>query len=113
MKDNLGRLQDILDSIERIEKYALKGKLSFEQDELIQNWFVRNLQIIGEASRKLSSDVHNNNPQIPWRKIIGMRNILVHDYFEIDLEAVWMVIENDLSDLKNSIKELKSKLRDE
>lgn len=106
MKDDQGRVQDILEAIERIEKYAIKGKSFFLKDELIQNWMIRNLQIIGEASRSLSAKFRDEHVEIPWKEIIGMRHILVHDYFDIDLEAVWLAIENDLRPLKNSIKKL-------
>jgi uncharacterized protein with HEPN domain len=55
-------------------------------------WFFRHLQIIGESASKLPEGVRNLAPDIPWHKIIGMRNILVHDYFAIDLDAVWNTV---------------------
>ena len=96
MRDLGERLEDILEAIGHIERYAARGRAAFENDELIQNWFVRHLQIIGEAVRALSDEVHNAEPEIPWSKIIGMRHILVHDYFSIDTETVWSAIERDL-----------------
>ena len=92
MRDDRQRLQDILEAIELIEKYASKGRAAFEQDELIQIWFLRHLQIIGEASRALSDNIRESHPEIPWAKIIGMRHILVHNYFEIDLPIVWNAV---------------------
>jgi uncharacterized protein with HEPN domain len=100
MRDNGERLQDILDAIENIEKYAAQGRAAFEQDELIQVWFLQHLQIIGEASRALSAHIRKNHPEVSWGKIIGMRNILVHNYFEIDLPVVWNAVERELPDLK-------------
>ncbi|XGV95658.1 MAG: DUF86 domain-containing protein [Leptolyngbya sp. BL-A-14] len=103
MRDDREKLQDILEAIERIERYAIRGRQAFEQDELIQGWFVQNLQVIGEAARALSAITRTQNPDRPWSKIIGMRNVLAHNYFEIDLELVWSAIEHDLPNLKHNI----------
>ncbi|MGF1672863.1 MAG: DUF86 domain-containing protein, partial [Rivularia sp. (in: cyanobacteria)] len=97
---------DILEAIERINKYAVQGRKNFEENELIQSWFMQNLQIIGEASRALSADIREQNPQVPWSQIIGMRNVLTHNYFEIDLDVVWLVIERELPNLKPQIKSI-------
>ena len=104
MRDEKERLFDILDAIERIKKYAAKGRVAFEQDELIQNWIVHHLQVIGEAAANLSYEFTGTHPEIPWDKIIGMRNILVHHYFGIDLNVVWSAVENDLPVLEASLK---------
>ncbi|OGW89400.1 MAG: nucleotidyltransferase [Omnitrophica bacterium RIFCSPLOWO2_01_FULL_50_24] len=103
MRDDRERLQDILEAIERIERYSAKGRKAFESDELVQNWIVRHLQIIGEATRSLSLDLREKHPDISWSKIIGMRNILVHDYFGIDVDVVWSAVERDLPELKRKI----------
>lgn len=103
MRDPRERLQDILEAIEHIERYAIRGRKAFEKDELIQNWFVRHLQNIGEAVRALTPDILAKAPDIPWAKIMGMRHILVHDYFTVDTEVVWDVIERDLPDLKRKV----------
>jgi len=103
MRDDRQRLQDILEAIDLIEKYAAKGRTAFEQDELIQTWFLRHLQIIGEASRALSDNIRESHPEIPWAKIIGMRHILVHNYFEIDLPIVWNAVGLELPELKGKV----------
>lgn len=100
MRDDRERLRDILDAIEKIEKYSVQGEDSFRRDELIQSWMTRNIQVIGEAARSLSHDIRDQYTQIPWSKIIGMRHVLVHDYFEIDLDIVWQVVSKDLPALK-------------
>ena len=92
MRDSSERLRDILEAINNIEKYSIQGRESFEENELIQSWFIRHLQIIGESAFSLPKDFRDSNPNIPWSKIIGMRHILVHDYFRIDTELVWDVI---------------------
>lgn len=78
MRDPQERVRDMLDAIAAIERYLHRGRAAFEQDELLQAWFVRNLQIIGEAARALPEEVRALAPEIEWPKIIGMRNVLVH-----------------------------------
>jgi len=106
MRDDRQRLLDIAEAIERINKYADRGREAFEKDELIQNWILHHLQVLGEATAKISIDFQNSNPIIPWSRIIGMRNILVHDYFGIDIDIVWKVVEKELPVLEKSIKDL-------
>jgi uncharacterized protein with HEPN domain len=106
VRDPRERLRDVLEAVERIERYAARGRETFEGDELIQSWFVRHLQIIGEAVRTLPADVRERAPGLPWSKIVGMRHILVHDYFEIDADAVWEAIERDIPELKREIEQL-------
>ena len=103
MRSAADRLVDILEAIERIEKYAARGRAAFEQDELIQNWMVNHIMIIGEACRALPEEIYARYSDIPWADIIGMRNLLVHHYFGIDLNAVWSVIEHDIPELKQNI----------
>ncbi|MCV3216240.1 DUF86 domain-containing protein [Plectonema radiosum NIES-515] len=81
----------------------MQGREAFEENELIQTWFVQHLQIIGEASRVLSADIRDENPEVSWSQMIGMRNILTHNYFEIDLDIVWLVVERELPKLKPQI----------
>lgn len=103
MRDDRERLLDILEAIERIEKYTSKGREVFEDDELIQTWVVHHLEIIGEATRALSSEIKQNYPKVPWSQIAGMRNILVHHYFGVDASAVWNAVDRDLPTLKNQV----------
>jgi len=106
MRDDRERLLDIQEAIERIEKYAVRGHKAYERNELIQTWVLHHLQIIGEAVRSLSPELVHKHSEIAWSKIVGMRNILVHNYFSIDAAIVWAVIENDLPVLKQQINEL-------
>lgn len=80
MRDDRERLLDILDAIAKIDKYAGRGRAVFASDELIQTWVINQLRIIGEAARALSESTKRRRPQVPWKKIIGMRHILVHQY---------------------------------
>jgi uncharacterized protein with HEPN domain len=103
MRSDRERLLDILEAVERIEKYAEEGKGAFEMDELIQTWVVHHIMIIGEACRSLSAEFQARYANVPWADIIGMRNLLVHHYFGIDTDAVWSVVEHDLPELKMNI----------
>jgi uncharacterized protein with HEPN domain len=104
MRSDRERMQDILEAVSRIEQYQERGRKGFESDELLQVWIVRHLQIIGEAASRVTGETQERFPEIPWGKIIGMRHILVHGYFEIDLDIVWSVIEKDLQSLKDKVR---------
>ena len=109
MKGPRERLLDMLEAVENIERYAGRGREAFERDELIQAWFIHHLMIIGEAASKIGEEFRLENPEIPWAEIVAMRNILVHEYFGIDLEEVWKAVEKDLPDLKNKLRSLLAK----
>lgn len=78
----------------------------FERDELVQNAVMRQIQIIGEAARKVSLQCQQEHPDIPWNEIIGMRNRLVHEYFRIIPRRVWDVVEKDIPELIRLIEPL-------
>ena len=106
MRSDRERLLDIVEAIERIEKYAAQGKEAFEKSDLIQNWMIRHIQVIGEAAARLTDEFRATHSEAPWAEIIGMRNILVHDYFGIDIDAVWNAVEQDLPALKDRIEKM-------
>jgi uncharacterized protein with HEPN domain len=103
------RLQHILDAIGLIEK-ALENrtKVDFENDFILQAAIERWLQIIGEATYKITRDfkIRNTNTNIEWRGIEGLRHILVHDYMGLDLERIWVVAQMNVPELKSSIEKL-------
>ena len=103
MRDDRERLLDILDSISLIEKYLLLNKDLYHLNEMELMGIVRCIEIIGEASRCLSEDCKNKYNQVPWRQISNMRNILVHQYFEIDTDRVESVIKKNIPELKVSV----------
>ena len=97
-------LADIHESIARIERYSAGlDRAGFEADEKTVDAVVRNLEIIGEAARQLPEDFTQRNPQIEWRKIAGLRNRIVHDYFGLDLEIIWHIVRSDLPALKRDL----------
>ena len=81
MRDDRERLQDVLEAIERIEKYAVQGRLELAKEELLQTWVVHHLTIIGEACRALSPSFRTNHPSEVWALAASLRNVLVHHYF--------------------------------
>jgi len=102
------RLLDIVEAIERIEKHTNSDVVQVAEDELVQIWVLYHLQAIGEAVRSLSASLKNEYPEAPWSEIIGMRNILVHHYFEIDADIVQSAVTNDLPILKTIVQTILS-----
>lgn len=93
-------LHDILDSIARIQRYVHGlDATAFLEDELLQDAIVRRVEIIGEAVGRLPDDLKNRHSDIPWRDIKDMRNKLIHDYGNVDLELVWAVAQNEIPKL--------------
>ena len=86
MKDDLFYIENILQSIDRIQSYISdKDQESFVDDFITQDAVVRQLEIIGEATKRVSKDFQNNYPDIPWADMAGMRDVLIHDYIDVDL----------------------------
>ena len=103
MRRDRERMLDIQEAIGKIEKYANRGKEEFLADELIQSLMLLNLQRIGEAARSMTLNTHQKYPEINWRDIIDFRNLLVHEYFRVDLKIVWKIIEQEIPTLKKQI----------
>lgn len=104
-------LKDILDAIRKIENYS--ENLTYEEflkDELRQDGVVKNLEVIGEAVKNIPDDIKSKKPDIEWKKIAGLRDILTHGYFGINFEIVWDVISNKIPDLKKNVQELLNKM---
>ena len=106
MREDRGRLRDILDAAKRIERYAKRGRRAFEDDELVHTWMIHHIQIIGEAASKLTPAFRKTHQQVPWPQIIKMRHVLIHDYLGIDLAEVWAVVERDLPTLKKQVSDI-------
>lgn len=106
MRSDQEKLLDILEACDRIERYVNFGRERFDQDELVQTWFIQNLQVVGEACRSLSSETRELAPNIPWKKVIGMCNVVAHAYFDIDLDVVWSAVSISIPSLKTQIRQL-------
>jgi uncharacterized protein with HEPN domain len=104
-KDFKAYLNHILDSIILIEEFTANFSFEeFKKDRKTIYAVIRSFEIIGEASSKLSRELRDKYPGIPWRSIIGLRNVLIHEYFGVDIEAVWENIKQNLPELKKQIK---------
>lgn len=100
-------LDHILDAICKIEGFV-NGltKFDFDRSVLTQDAVIRNIEIIGEATKKISKQFSQSHPEIPWQDMAGMRDKLIHDYLDVDLEVVWKTVESDLPLLKELIQKL-------
>lgn len=108
MRSDRERLLDILEAIEKIEQHKAAQKPDFDADEMLQVWVVHYLQIIGEAAGRISPEMRERYPDIPWGQMIGTRHVLVHGYFEIDLDIVWTAVDVDLPQLKLQVTKILS-----
>jgi uncharacterized protein with HEPN domain len=101
-------LEDIWEATKKIERFmAGLDRDAFLQDDRTVDAVVRNLEIIGEAAGRLPEAFRSTHPDIEWRRIVGLRNRIVHDYFGIDLEIVWAILEQELPGLKEKIRLLR------
>lgn len=96
------------DCIDRIAEYTALDRQRFDASRLVQDAVIRNLQTLAESSQRLSDAAKAAEPGIPWRKLAGFRNVLVHGYLGVDLQAVWSVVEQDLPALAAAVKRMAS-----
>jgi uncharacterized protein with HEPN domain len=101
-------LDDICEAIERIERYISGMSFDvFSKDRKSVDAVVRNLEIIGEASNRLPAEFKNSHSQIQWHKVVGLRHRIVHEYFGIDLQIVWQILQKDLPSLREAISQIR------
>lgn len=97
-------LRHVLEAIERINEYISVGYDEFMSQGHWQDAVIRRLEIIGEATKRISDDLRNLHSDVPWRRISGLRDVLIHDYMRVDLQAVWEVTQRDIPELERSIR---------
>jgi len=103
-RDYRAYLDDVLESILKIEKYTANLDFdSLKSNDIVLDATIRNLEIIGEAIKNIPEDFKKKHNEIEWKKIAGLRDILIHDYFGISMEIIWDIIQNKLPELKNKL----------
>jgi uncharacterized protein with HEPN domain len=102
-KDPRVYLAHILECLQKIERFTKEGRNRFFQDAMVQDAVLRNFEVIGEAAKRLDDAYRAAHPQIPWRALAGLRNVLIHQYESVDLERVWAIVEEELPGLREAI----------
>jgi len=106
-RNHLIFLQDMIESIAKIQKYTEGMDYeAFSRSDLVTDAVVRNFEIIGEASNHMPEEVRSKYPDIPWSKMKGMRNLVIHEYFGVDYSIIWKTIESALPSLKEKIEKV-------
>ncbi len=106
-RDWFFRLQDILNAIDKIERFIKRMTFAqFKKKELVMDAVIRNFEVIGEASKNIPNSIKNKYPEIPWAQMNGMRNVLIHQYFGVDTKVVWHTAKKALPKLKKQLTEL-------
>lgn len=103
MKDDRPWLANILDALGRVEEIGRRGRDAFFSDWLLQDATIRNFEIVGEAVKRLSPELRGRYPEVPWEDLAGFRDVLIHQYFRVDLQIVWALIERRVAALRSDV----------
>ena len=110
MKDDRIYIDHILECVEWITRYTREGRDAFFTDRMTQSATLRELQTLAESARRLSNELRETHPEVPWESIFGFRNVLVHDYLGIRLERIWEIIERDLPVFRATLEAIRTKI---
>ena len=110
MKNDRAYLEHVLEAIRKIERFTSEGEEVFRNDDKTQDAVIRNFEIIGEAVKNLSSEFKAQHAEIPWNRIAGMRDKLIHQYFGVKLDVVWETVKKVLPPFHEQIKSILGKL---
>jgi uncharacterized protein with HEPN domain len=107
MKDSKVYLRHILEAISSIECFVLGKDLhDLETDDMLQSAVIRKFEIIGEAAKRVAEEVKDKSPEIKWKHLAGMRDVMIHDYFFLEIPIIWNTIQKDLPVLKVQVEQL-------
>ena len=106
MKNDRPYLADVLQALQRVEEIGQRGRDAFLADWLLQDAAIRNFEIVGEAVKRVSEELRAAHPEIPWADLAGFRDVLIHQYFRVDLEIVWALIERRVAGLRGDVARL-------
>ncbi|MBC7334423.1 MAG: DUF86 domain-containing protein [Actinobacteria bacterium] len=95
-------VHDMLEAIEKIERYmeSIDDPEEFKERDIVIDAVLRNLEIVGEAARNIPTEIREKYPEIPWNRVIGLRNVVIHGYFVVDLDIIWVIVKQQLPELK-------------
>jgi uncharacterized protein with HEPN domain len=102
-KDPRVYLAHILECVEKVERFTAGGEEAFLQEPLVQDAVLRNLEVIGEAAKRVDDAFRAAHPEVPWRSLAGLRDVLIHQYEGVDVQRVWRIVEGDLPALRSAI----------
>lgn len=92
------RLLDAIDQIALVRQFSAQGRDRFLQDAMMQSAILHRLALLGEACRGLSSELRKTHPEVPWAQIIAFRNVVIHEYFGVELDLVWTIVAEQMED---------------
>ena len=109
MKTDRMYLEHIQEAMSKIEAYTADGRAVFNAEPMRQDAVIRNFEIIGEAVKRLSNAATQKAPEINWRDVAGLRDVLIHNYMGVDLDEIWNIVTNNLPQLKQAVQKMLSK----
>ena len=110
MRSQRAYVEHVLECIRRITEDSAPGRAAVFGSRTLQDAIVRNLQVLCESTRRIEEELKKPHSEIDWKSIAGMRNVLVHDYFEVDFEAIWLIVTRELQPLEKAVRAILSGL---
>lgn len=113
-RNDIDLIQDIAESVARISLYTLNMEYEeFRKDKKTQDAVIRNIEIMGEATKKLSEDMRKDYPNIPWKNIAGTRDKLIHNYFGVNIDIIWSIVQIEIPSLLPKIERIYQNLNEQ